>query len=88
MDTEDPIDDTDLPLLSELIEGFMDHFQSKEASGVRMNVESVQATLPIELDLQGFDEDNMIIRASTPTQYTATSVMPVFHSISLKMEID
>ena len=73
--------DEPLPPLSELVGALFEDVVSLEAETDAARVEGLRVDLPIEID------DTLdTVRCSPPTQYTATSVMPIFHRLTLRLE--
>lgn len=48
-------------------------------------IESMTIELPVELALEAGESDALATRCSPPTQYTKTSVMPVFHKLRVRV---
>ncbi len=59
--------------------------QARDAPREGMYVERMALTLPFELDLLVQEDGSVQLAGTPPTQYTRTSVMPVFHSMSLRV---
>ncbi len=84
-----PLQDEKLPPLSELIGGFAEYFEPIVSDNQLMFVESLDVSLPVELDLeQNQHNKKMQVLGSTPTQFTETTIMPVFHQLRLHIEVD
>ncbi len=77
--------DDELPPLSQLVGAFADYFEPEENQEFRMQVQKLRVNVPVELDLM--IENKIRLTASTPTQLTETTVMPVFHQLHLTMEL-
>ena len=56
-------------------------------AGVAMTVEAVEMSMPIELDLQVDDHGKVLIGAIPPLYYVETTVLPVFHQITVTLEL-
>jgi hypothetical protein len=54
-------------------------------SGAGMFVESLQISMPFELDVHVDDEGHVSLAGSPPTQYTETTILPVFHQLKLRV---
>jgi hypothetical protein len=50
-------------------------------------VERIAISFPLELDITAVDGHVAAVGASAPTQYTETTIMPVFHQLALSLEI-
>ena len=50
-----------------------------------MYVDTMRVTLPFELDMRVEPDGAVRLAGTAPTQYTRTSVMPVFHSLSMRI---
>ena len=48
-------------------------------------VDTMAVTLPFELDIRVEPEGVVRLAGTAPTQYTRTSVMPVFHRLSMRV---
>jgi hypothetical protein len=55
--------------------------------GSVMTIETVEMNMPVELDLQVDEAGAVAIGAVPPLYYVATSVMPVFHQITVNLEL-
>jgi len=75
-------DDEGLPPLADLVSGFAAYFEPQANEAMGMIVSDVTVDLPVELDVDVLG----VMRGSTPTQYTETTVMPVFHRLRLRIE--
>ena len=56
------------------------------AAGVAMTVEAAEVSLPIELDLTVEAGGTVALGAVPPLYYVETTIMPVFHQITLTLE--
>ncbi|MCC6318284.1 MAG: hypothetical protein IT361_11400 [Gemmatimonadaceae bacterium] len=82
--TDDP---DDLPPLALLLGGLVpksDPDDDEGAESQMMEIDQVSLDLAIECHVR--PDGNVV--ASPPTQYIATSVMPVFHRLRLRVERD
>jgi hypothetical protein len=77
-----PIDDSDLPPFAVLVGGFAPDMEGDDDAIA--DIEQVILDLTIECHVR--PEGHVV--ASTPTQYIATSVMPVFDRLRLRLERD
>jgi len=53
-----------------------------------MSVEEVLLTMPIELEINIDESAQLVVGGAPPTQRTETSVMPVFHRLTLRLVRD
>ena len=53
-----------------------------------MHVEAVKLEMPLELRVQADETGKVSLNGSAPTQTTQTTIMPVFHRIKLRLEVD
>lgn len=77
-----PIDDNDLPPFALLVGGFAPELEEDDAAAA--DIEQVILDLSIECHVRPGGH----VVAAPPTQYIATSVMPVFHRLRLRLERD
>jgi hypothetical protein len=54
-------------------------------SGTGMFVDSLQISLPFEMDVHVDDDGHISLAGSPPTQYTETTILPVFHQLKLRV---
>lgn len=54
-------------------------------SGAGMFVESLQISMPFELDVHLDAGGCVSLAGSPPTQYTETTILPVFHQLKLRV---
>ncbi|MEW5918519.1 MAG: hypothetical protein AB1762_19105 [Gemmatimonadota bacterium] len=75
----------DLPAFAELIASLSDVDDVPDERAVRdsMELDAVTLSLAIELEVRDADGPSPRVTGSTPTQWTETSVLPVFHRLSL-----
>lgn len=83
----DPIDEAFLPLadfvgMSADIEGSV----TDPARGVAMTVEWTQINMPVEMDVVVDEDGSVRLGVIPPLYYVETSVMPVFHQVTLTLE--
>lgn len=57
------------------------------AAGVAMTIETVQMSLPIEIDISVDESGKVAIGAVPPMYSLETSVLPIFHQIDLTLEL-
>jgi hypothetical protein len=57
-------------------------------SGYALEIERVNVELPIELGIAVDDEGAVTLSGSAPTQTTETTILPVFHRMSLQIVPD
>jgi hypothetical protein len=53
-----------------------------------MSVEEVLVTMPVELEINIDESAHVVVGGAPPTQRTETSVMPVFHRLTLRLVRD
>ena len=53
-----------------------------------MSVEEVLVTMPVELEINIDERAQLVVGGAPPTQRTETSVMPVFHRLTLRLVRD
>lgn len=53
-----------------------------------MSVEEVLVTMPVELEINIDENAQVVVGGAPPTQRTETSVMPVFHRLTLRLVRD
>ena len=83
-DRPDGPDDWSLPPVAELVAALADVDESAdELSDGTLAIDSITVASPIELELVTMDDGTLRITGSTPTQWTETTVLPVFHAIRL-----
>ncbi|MBL9027055.1 MAG: hypothetical protein JNL21_32970 [Myxococcales bacterium] len=75
-----------LPSLAAMIGALLDQEDDAEpeVEGAP-RIESMTIELPVELALEAGESDALATRCSPPTQYTKTSVMPVFHKLRVRV---
>jgi hypothetical protein len=73
--------DEPLPALGDLVGALFEDVVAVDASDDGAHVEALVVELPIEID-----PDLTQVRCSPPTTYTETTVMPVFHRLTLRLE--
>lgn len=84
---------TDLPAFAELIASLSDVQESPDERldmPDAMELDEVTVALAIELEVRDADGPNPRVTGSTPTQWTETTVLPVFHRLSMRVarEVD
>ena len=50
-----------------------------------MDVEEIRLGLAIELEVRDADGPRPRVTGSTPTQWTETTILPVFHRLSMRI---
>jgi hypothetical protein len=77
----------DLPPFSTLVAAMADLDPTDGAAGVDddVDVEEIALSLAIELAVRDDGRGVPRVRSSTPTQWTETTVMPVYHRLSLRI---
>jgi len=63
-----------------------DEDEYAEARARIMDVDRITLTLAIEMSVEPAEAGSLRVRGSTPTQWTETSVMPVFHKLTMHIE--
>jgi hypothetical protein len=66
---------------------FTDRLEDSE-SGYALEIEQVNVDLPIELNVSVDDDGAVTLHGSAPTQTTKTTILPVFHRMSLQIVPD
>lgn len=76
----------DLPPFGVLVEALADiepdDDEAVEAAEM-MEIEGITLSLAIELAVRGSEDGAPRVRGSTPTQWTETTVLPVFHRLTM-----
>ena len=83
---------TDLPPFAELVAGLAQlEDDSEEEAAERSSepasadLEEIRLSLSIELEVRDADRGAPRVTGSTPTQWTETTVLPVFHRLSMRI---
>ncbi|HJU73578.1 MAG TPA: hypothetical protein VJ717_07515 [Gemmatimonadaceae bacterium] len=80
---------TELPAFAELIASLSDisapDDSSEAATAESMDLDEITLSLAIELEVRDADGAQPRVTGSTPTQWTETTVMPVFHRLSMRV---
>ena len=86
--SKNPLDEAFLPW-ADFIEASSDveGAVADPGKGVAMTVERAEINMPVELDIVVDDDGRVEIGAIPPLYYVETSVMPVFHQVTLTLEI-
>ena len=50
-----------------------------------MTIEQLQVDMPIELRVSVAEDDTVTLHGSAPTQRVATTILPVFHRLKLRV---
>ena len=69
--------------------GDIDEDDDDEDADVRarvVDIDRITVTLAIEMSVEPLGTGSLRVRGSTPTQWTETSVMPVFHKLTMHIE--
>ncbi|EWY41500.1 hypothetical protein N825_27685 [Skermanella stibiiresistens SB22] len=56
-----------------------------EEAGVAMSIDRMTIDLPVELEVRVGEDGRVALGSEPPTQYTDTSVMPVFHRLRITL---
>lgn len=82
----------DLPPFAELVAGLAQVEDDSEegaeelaTESASVDLEEIKLTLAIELELRDVDGGAPRVTGSTPTQWTETTVLPVFHRLSMRI---
>jgi hypothetical protein len=78
--------DYDLPPFGVLVEALADiepGDDEPDAAAETMEIEGITLSLAIELAVRETDGGAPVVRGSTPTQWTETTVLPVFHRLTM-----
>ncbi len=82
-----PAEEDVLEPFAQLIETLTDY--EKEIvdpnTGQAMTIEQLQVDMPIELRVSVAEDDTVTLKGSAPTQRVATTVLPVFHRLKLRV---
>ncbi|NER24744.1 MAG: hypothetical protein F6J96_29390 [Symploca sp. SIO1C2] len=65
-----------------------DEILAEPQTGSTMHVEAVKLEMPLELLIQADETGKLSLNGSAPTQTTETTIMPVFHRLKLRLEVD
>lgn len=60
---------------------------SDRKTGMTMTAETIDMSMPIELDLQVEENGDVLIGAIPPLYYVETTVLPVFHQLTINLEL-
>ena len=82
---EDAYDPADLPPFAEVVGALADIDDVTGADDGTMDVEEIRLGLAIELEVRDADGPRPRVTGSTPTQWTETTIMPVFHRLSMRI---
>lgn len=76
--------------LAEVVEQLTgwDEILADPQTGSTMHVEAVKLEMPLELRVQADQTGKLTLNGSAPTQTTETAIMPVFHRLKLRVEVD
>ena len=85
-----PVDawSADLPPLAELVASLGDIDEEADPDDEvvdSMDIDQITLTLAIELEVRDADTERPRVTGSTPTQWTETTVLPVFHRLSMRV---
>lgn len=81
---DDGPDDWSLPTVASLVAALADIDETAEVlSEGTLSIDALSVASPIELDVAVDEEGAVRITGSTPTQWTETTILPVFHAIRL-----
>ncbi len=84
------VDDRLMPLpplaefVTELAAVSSDELISPDAA--RFDLASLRIEIPIEIEVDSTEEGAPVVRATPPTQWTRTTVMPVLHRLMVHIE--
>ncbi|NER30146.1 MAG: hypothetical protein F6J89_21625 [Symploca sp. SIO1C4] len=76
--------------LAEVVEQLTDwdEILADSQTGSTMHVEAVKLEMPLELGVQADETGKLSLNGSAPTQTVETTIMPVFHRLKLRVEVD
>lgn len=78
-------DPADLPPFAEVVGALADIDDATDTDDGTMDVEEIRLGLAIELEVRDADGPRPRVTGSTPTQWTQTTIMPVFHRLSVRI---
>jgi hypothetical protein len=84
----DIIDETMLEwsdFISQMTE--VDGYLRDDEMGTAMQLEKVEMSMPIQLDLHVAEDGRVILGGSPPLYYVDTTILPVFHQLSIKIAV-
>jgi hypothetical protein len=82
---------TDLPAFAELVASLSDIDEVEDADEDlaapprTMDLDEITLSLAIELEVRDAESERPRVTGSTPTQWTETTVLPVFHRLSMRV---
>jgi hypothetical protein len=79
------MNDKELQPLSEFVLGLVDWRDDEETAAI---LEEARLELPIELAVRIDDDGEVRVEASPPRQQIETTVLPVFHTLKLRVTLD
>ena len=82
---DDGFDPADLPPFADVVGALADIDDATGADDGTMDVEELRLGLAIELEVRDADGPRPRVTGSTPTQWTETTIMPVFHRLSMRI---
>ena len=83
--SDDGFDPADLPPFAEVVGALADIDDASETDDGTMEVEEIRLGLAIELEVRDADGPRPRVTGSTPTQWTETTILPVFHRLSMRI---
>ncbi|MGH7694612.1 MAG: hypothetical protein ACRENH_06510 [Gemmatimonadaceae bacterium] len=81
---------TELPAFAELVASLSNVSEPEDPSVAdeterSMDLDEITLSLAIELEVRDADAEQPRVTGSTPTQWTETTVLPVFHRLSMRV---
>jgi hypothetical protein len=65
----------------------VDGYLRDDEMGTAMQLEKVEMSMPIQLELHVGDDGKVVIGGSPPLYYVDTTILPVFHQLSIKIGV-
>ena len=65
----------------------VDGYLRDDEMGTAMQLETVEMSMPIQLDLHVGEDGRVILSGSPPLYYVDTTILPVFHQLSIKIGV-
>lgn len=65
----------------------VDGYLADVEMGTSMQLEKVEMSMPVQLELHVGEDGRVIIGGSPPLYYVDTTVLPVFHQLSIKIGV-
>ena len=65
----------------------VDGYLRDDEMGTAMQLEMVEMSMPIQLELHVGEDGQVILGGSPPLYYVNTTILPVFHQLSIKIGV-